>query len=46
MNKLLLLTYPLISLQLRINILTSVIINEVPFTQNLACIDCTPPVMY
>ena len=46
MSKLFLLTLPLLALQIRINIITSIIINEVPFTQNLTCIDCVSPVTY
>ena len=46
MNKLLLLLLPTIALQVRINILTSIIIDEVPFNQKLTCIDCAEPVSY
>ena len=30
----------------KINILTSIIINELPYSQTLSCTDCTPPVVY
>ena len=46
MRKLIYLILPLIALQIRINILTTIIINELPFVQNLTCPHCLPPVDY
>ena len=46
MRRVLLLVLLFHALQIRINIITSIVINEVPFTQNLTCIDCVSPVTY
>ena len=46
MKKITILLLPLITLHLRINILTTIIVNEAPFIQNLNCADCLPPVTY
>ena len=45
-RKLLVLVLPLLAGSLRINLITTVVINEVPFAQTLTCIDCTDPVTY
>ena len=36
----------LLAVGVRINLMTSVIINEVPFSQDLICNDCADPVLY
>lgn len=32
--------------QLKVNILTTIIIDQVPFTQKLACVDCVEPIHF
>ena len=46
MRKLLILILPIVACSLRINLITTIVINEVPFTQTLTCIDCAQPVTY
>ena len=46
MRRVLLLVLLFHALQIRINIITSIVIDELPFLQNLTCIDCFDPVLY
>ena len=46
MRKILTLTLIIACLQLKVNILTTIIIDEVPFTQKLACVDCVAPIHF
>ena len=46
MKKALFFLLPLLCCQTRVNLLTSVVVSQLPSTFTLSCVDCTEPIVY